>query len=87
MVVPARRCGRLLIPVALLASLVVSAIFGFICVRHTRVFFSILALALSMVLYALLVKLYDLTGGSDGIHIPLPMMFGKSFEMESVDRS
>jgi branched-chain amino acid transport system permease protein len=33
-----------------------------------------------MVLYALLVKLYDLTGGSDGIHIDLPIMFGKSFE-------
>jgi branched-chain amino acid transport system permease protein len=71
---------EILIPVALLASLVVSAIFGAICVRHTRVFFSILALALSMVLYALLVKFYDLTGGSDGIHIPLPEMFGKSFE-------
>ncbi len=71
---------EILIPVALLASFVISAIFGFICVRHTRVFFSILALALSMVLFALLVKLYDLTGGSDGIHIPLPVMFGKSFE-------
>jgi branched-chain amino acid transport system permease protein len=71
---------EILIPVALLASFVVSTIFGFICVRHTRVFFSILALALSMVLFALLVKLYDITGGSDGIHIELPMMFGKSYE-------
>jgi len=71
---------EILIPVALLASFVVSAIFGFICVRHTRIFFSILALALSMVLYALLVKLYDITGGSDGIHIELPIMFGKSYE-------
>ncbi|UCF84621.1 MAG: branched-chain amino acid ABC transporter permease [Desulfobacteraceae bacterium] len=71
---------EILIPLALLASLIVSAIFGFICVRHTRVFFAILALALSMVLFALLVKLYNLTGGSDGIHIDLPIMFGKSFE-------
>lgn len=71
---------EILIPVALLASFVVSTIFGFICVRHTRIFFSILALALSMVLYALLFKLYDITGGSDGIHIELPIMFGKSFE-------
>jgi branched-chain amino acid transport system permease protein len=71
---------EILIPVALVASLIISAIFGFICVRHTRVFFSILALALSMVLFALLVKLYDLTGGSDGIHIDLPIMFGKSYE-------
>ena len=71
---------EILIPVALFASFVVSTIFGFICVRHTRVFFSILALALSMVLFALLVKLYNITGGSDGIHIELPMMFGKSYE-------
>ncbi|UCG99889.1 MAG: hypothetical protein JSU78_05490, partial [Deltaproteobacteria bacterium] len=47
---------EILIPVALMASLIVSAIFGFICVRHTRIFFAILALALSMVLFALLVK-------------------------------
>jgi branched-chain amino acid transport system permease protein len=71
---------EILIPIALLSSLVVSAIFGFICVRHTRVFFSILALAVSMVIFALLIKLYDITGGSDGIHIALPTMFGKSFE-------
>jgi branched-chain amino acid transport system permease protein len=71
---------EILIPISLAASLIVSAIFGFICVRHTRIFFSILALALSMVLFALLVKLYNITGGSDGIHIELPMMFGKSFE-------
>ena len=71
---------EILIPVALLASLIVSAIFGFICVRHTRVFFAILALAVSMVLYSLLVKFYNITGGSDGIHIDLPIMFGKSFE-------
>ena len=71
---------EILIPVAILASLIVSAIFGFICVRHTRVFFAILALAVSMVLYALLVKFYNITGGSDGIHIDLPIMLGKSYE-------
>lgn len=71
---------EILIPVSILVSLIVSAIFGFICVRHTKIFFSILALALSMVLFALLVKFYDITGGSDGIHIDLPIMFGKSYE-------
>jgi branched-chain amino acid transport system permease protein len=71
---------EILIPAALLGSLIVSAIFGFICVRHTRIFFAILTLALSMVLFALLVKLYNITGGSDGIHIDLPVMLGRSFE-------
>lgn len=71
---------EIIIPVALIASFAVSAIFGFICVRHTRIFFSILALAVSMVMFALLVKLYNLTGGSDGLHIDLPIMLGKSYQ-------
>jgi branched-chain amino acid transport system permease protein len=70
---------EVLLPAALVASFIVSAVFGFICVRHTRIFFSILALALSMVLFALLFKLYNITGGSDGLRIGLPVMFGKSF--------
>ncbi len=71
---------EILIPLALLVSLVVSAIFGFICVRHTRVFFAILALALSMLVYSLLAKFYNITGGTDGIHIDLPIMFGRSYD-------
>src|SRR3981081_1300601 len=34
----------------LLGTLVVSALFGFVCVRHTRIFFGILTLSLSQVL-------------------------------------
>lgn len=71
---------EILIPAAVVASIIISALFGFVCVRHTRIFFSILALALSMVLFAFLVKLYNITGGSDGIHVDLPVMFGKSYE-------
>lgn len=71
---------EILVPAAVVAAIIVSALFGFVCVRHTRIFFSILALALSMVLFALLVKLYNITGGSDGIHVDLPIMFGKSYE-------
>jgi len=74
---PSLYCIEIAIPLALLTSFLISAIFGFICVRHTRIFFSILALALSMLLFALLLKLYHFTGGSDGIHIPIPKMFGE----------
>jgi len=35
---------EILIPAALFFSLVLSVIFGFVCVRHTKIFFSILAL-------------------------------------------
>ena len=71
---------EILIPAALFFSFLVALLFGFLCVRHTKVFFSILALALSMVLFSLLFKLYDLTGGSDGVRVPLPTLLGFSFE-------
>jgi branched-chain amino acid transport system permease protein len=65
---------------ALVASALVSALFGFVCVRHTRIFFSILTLALSMLLFAVLEKAYHYTGGSDGIRVPIPTFFGYEFE-------
>jgi branched-chain amino acid transport system permease protein len=71
---------EILIPAALLFSLLVSIIFGFLCVRHTKIFFSILALSLSMLLFALLFKLYHLTGGSDGLRVPIPTILGMSFK-------
>lgn len=66
---------------AILVSALVSAIFGLVCVRHSKVFFSILTLALSMLLFAILEKAYHFTGGSDGIRIPMPSFFGFEFEM------
>ncbi len=75
---------ELAILAALVASAVVSAIFGFVCVRHTRIFFSILTLALSMLLFAVLEKAYHFTGGSDGIRIPMPILFGHEFEMRKL---
>ena len=71
---------EILISAALFFSFLVALFFGFLCVRHTKVFFSILTLALSMVLFSLLFKLYGLTGGSDWVRIPLPSLVGFSFE-------
>jgi branched-chain amino acid transport system permease protein len=53
---------------------IVSALFGFICVRHTRIFFGIMTLALSQVVYSLALKLYWVTGGSDGLRVPRPTL-------------
>ncbi len=55
---------------ALAASLVISALFGYVCVRHTRIFFGILTLALSQVLWSLAFKFFWVTGGTDGIRVP-----------------
>jgi branched-chain amino acid transport system permease protein len=50
---------------------------GFICVRHTRIFFGILTLALSQVLYSLALKFFWVTGGTDGLRVARPsLIFG-----------
>jgi branched-chain amino acid transport system permease protein len=49
---------------------VISALFGYVCVRHTRIFFGILTLALSQVLWSLAFKFFWVTGGTDGIRVP-----------------
>jgi branched-chain amino acid transport system permease protein len=54
----------------LLSALVISAMFGYVCVRHTRIFFGILTLALSQVLWSLAFKFFWVTGGTDGIRVP-----------------
>jgi branched-chain amino acid transport system permease protein len=53
---------------------IASALFGYICVRHTRIFFGILTLALSQVLYSLALKLFWITGGTDGLRVARPTL-------------
>ena len=53
---------------------ITSALLGYICVRHTQIFFGILTLALSQVLYSLALKFFWVTGGSDGLRVPRPSL-------------
>jgi branched-chain amino acid transport system permease protein len=55
-----------------IATLLVTAVFGVICVRYTRIFFAILTMALSQVLWSLAFKFFWVTGGTDGLRIPTP---------------
>ena len=59
-----------------LASALVAALFGFLCVRYTRIFFGILTLALSQVLWSLAFKFFWVTGGTDGLRVPTPRLVG-----------
>jgi len=59
-----------------LASATIAALFGFLCVRYTRIFFGILTMALSQVLWSLAFKFYWFTGGSDGLRVPTPSLLG-----------
>ena len=68
------RSMELYILLGLPVAAIVSALFGYICVRHTRIFFGILTLALSQVLYSLALKFFWVTGGTDGLRVPRPML-------------
>jgi branched-chain amino acid transport system permease protein len=58
----------------LLATIILTALFGIICVRYTRIFFSILTMALSQVLWSLAYKFFWVTGGTDGLRVPTPSL-------------
>ena len=49
------------------ASGIVAAIVGFLSIRHTRVYFSMLTLAFGMMIYSIAWKWRDVTGGDDGL--------------------
>jgi branched-chain amino acid transport system permease protein len=53
-----------------------AALLGLLIARYRGIFFAMLNMAISMVVYALLLKLYWVTGGTDGIGIRTPTIFG-----------
>ncbi|HET7876481.1 MAG TPA: branched-chain amino acid ABC transporter permease [Methylomirabilota bacterium] len=65
----------------ILATAVLSALLGFLCVRYTRIFFGILTLALSQVLWSLAFKFFWVTGGTDGLRVPTPTLLGGTIGM------
>ena len=67
---------ELLLLAGILASALVAALFGLVCVRYTRIFFGILTLALSQVLWSLAFKFFWVTGGTDGLRVPTPSLLG-----------
>lgn len=60
-----------------LAGAAITAPFAPLLSRYRAIFFAMLTLALSMVLYGVLVKTEAL-GGSDGFNVPKPSLFGRS---------
>jgi len=61
----------LLIPLSLLAGGGMAALTGLLLRRYRGIFFAMLSLAFSMILYTVLFKFYDVTGGTDGMRIHL----------------
>jgi len=64
------RAGAPLLPAVVLGAFLAAAfaaVVGAFCVRHTRVYFSMLTLAFGMLVYAVVWKWTDVTGGDDGL--------------------
>lgn len=52
---------------------VLGLLMGWLCVRLTRIYYGMLQLSLGSLVWAIVFRWYDFTGGDDGIHgIPLP---------------
>ena len=60
---------------AIVAAVLVTALFGVVCVRYTTIFFGILTLALSQVLWSLAFKFFWVAGGTNGLRVPTPSLF------------
>ena len=67
-----------------LAAAAAAALLGLLIARYRGIFFAMLNMAISMVVYAVLLKLYWVTGGTDGIGIRTPTILGVMPERESL---
>ena len=72
--------GLLLLLGGTLAGTLAGAIVGLFVVRYRGIFFGMLNLAISMVVYSMLGKFYSLTGGTDGLRIDRPTLLGFTLE-------
>jgi branched-chain amino acid transport system permease protein len=60
-------------------------VIGAFMARYRAIFFAMLNLAISMVFFTLLSKLYHLTGGSDGMRVATPTVLGLTLDRAEFD--
>ena len=77
----------LLLLLGLVVGVVAGGIAGLFVVRYRGIFFGMLNLALSMVLFAVLGKFYNFTGGTDGLRMERPPIFGQMLERAGFETS
>lgn len=65
-----------LLALAVLSSLVLGALLGAVLCRYRDIFYAMLNLAFSMVGFTMLLKLYGVTGGSDGMSVQVSSILG-----------
>jgi branched-chain amino acid transport system permease protein len=70
------REALVLVPMGALTGLIMAVLVGLIMARYRGVFFAMLNLAFSMILYAILIKFYWVSGGTDGISVGTATFLG-----------
>ena len=77
--------GFLLLAAGALTGLLSGAVIGLFLMRYRAIFFGMLNLAWSMVLFAVLGKFYHVTGGTDGLRLERPPFLGMELERASYE--
>ena len=70
---------EILIPLSILISAGLAALVGCFCTRQIEIYFAMLTLAFGELLFVLCSKFYGFTGGTDGIRVKMPTLFGYVF--------
>ncbi|MFQ6023803.1 MAG: branched-chain amino acid ABC transporter permease [Acidiferrobacterales bacterium] len=73
----------LLLVLGILVSVLVATVLGFLMSRYREIFFAMLSLAFSMILYGLLVKA-EVLGSTDGFNVPKTTFVGLALSGESL---
>jgi branched-chain amino acid transport system permease protein len=63
---------ELILLTAAAAAIVIAIPVGLLCIRYIKIYFGMLTLAFSMLLYSFLFKFYKITGGDEGLRIKMP---------------
>jgi len=72
----------LLLLLAVVGTTVLGMVLGAVALRSTDIYYSLLTLALAQIVYVVVYKSYDLTGGSDGITISRPTFLGQYGQLD-----
>lgn len=77
--------SALLLLVGMACGAVMGMVIGLFVVRYRAIFFGMLNLALSMVLFSILGKFYSWTGGTDGIRLARSTFFGMQLDRDGFE--
>ena len=78
------REATLLVALAVATAAAAAAVIGLLIARYRGIFFGMLNLSVSMVVYGILLKFYSVTGGTDGIGVRTPTILGLSLSRDTL---